>query len=777
MKKPVLSVGMFCSMIFISSAEIVKTGKNVSVTGTGNAMRVQECELEVAVHKGAALTITPGTVPVVVHSDDASITLNNGSSWRDKVVFWLDASAEDSFSFEKVGDKPDGAQCTVDWGGVQRPTINRWYDCRGKDRPYYALNQRGLAYATDKTFKSVMPFLMKDDNDGLAFVSFGNYQDAGRRMTLHRTDCPVDDYNSEKESKYRADVQFKFAAVVFGSQRGGGASIVYPITRGNYTSGGPAPVYTDPIFADDYPTWVDGVSVDATKIGFENKGWYCISFSSKNGESLSATGLCYSFKNSTAFGGGNYREIIFLSEMPTEGERHDLEQYLANKWKTKAIPAMPTPTAATEVRLFGTGTASVPSGSVALGGEFSGTVTVAEGATLVMTAEKSAPAAPASIGDSAATALHYDPNIADSIKKYWNEPNANSVGCLYESREIGMMDNVLYGSSRTPTWTKEVRGFGPENVWLSYDHTKTLDQVGCTLRLGNKETADGQAYNFRTGFMVLDTSAGGGTPFLATSIDGADKYLFPRTASDSSVFAISSGSAEEFVKNVNDIRLNGNSDGQKWYARYFNSRPEVMSVSFDGDVPLRCLGYYKNLDGDNMLIHGEAIFYARELTEAERCDTEAYLMKKWLGLTPSGYGDPLSTTIDGAGSVILANHVDHPKFAPTFTGSVAVPNSVLKFRFKKDEQGKTVAVNAINAPSAAITTPASIVVRLSSEGFRSLDGGDYTLIDCAGWTGGETVALEDASLSSVSLRGAALIREGNRLVLRIKKFGFVFMVK
>ena len=775
--KLLLSAEMVCSVIFASSAGIVKTGKNVVVTGTGNAMRVSESELQVAVSEGAAVTITPGSAPVVVHGDDSAITLNNGSSWRDKVVFWLDAAATDSFTFERVGDAPDGVQRTVEWGGVPCPAINRWYDRRGTNQTYYALNQRGLAYAADKTYVSVMPFLVTDAN-GLPFVCFGNYMEYGRRMTFHRTDCPVDDYNPSKESQYKAEIQFKFAAVVFGSQSGGGASIVYQILRGNYTPGSStAPAYTDPIFSTDYPTWVDGVGVDASTTGF-NRGWQNIGFGAKDGGTLSASGLCYGLTDSvsqkTYYGGGRYREIIFLSEVPTEGERRNLEQYLAEKWNTAALPATP-PSAAAEVRLFGTGTASVSSGPVALGGEFSGTVTVAEGATLVMTAEKPAPTAPASIGDSATTALHYDPNVADSIKKYWQEPYENSVGCLYETREIGSMDNVLYGSSRTPTWTRESRGFGPENTWLSYDSTRTLGQVGCTLRLGNKETSDGQTYNFRTGFMVVDTSAGAGTPFLATTITGDGKYLYARSVG-SPVFVMNSSTVENFVKNA-DVRLNGDSEDVNLYARYFNSRPEVMSVSFTDDFPLRCLGCYGNTEPTNMLIHGEAIFYARELTETERCDTEAYLMKKWLGLTPSGYGNPVSTTIDGAGAIVLANHVDHPGFASTFTGSVSAPNSILQFHFSKDGHGQTVVDNAINAPGAAITTPSSITVRLTSDSRISLDAGDYTLIDCTSWTGGETVVLDVSSPSPVSRRGLELTREGNRLVLRVTKVGFCLLVK
>ena len=181
----------------------------------------------------------------------------------------------------------------------------------------------------------------------------------------------------------------------------------------------------------------------------------------------------------------------------------------------------------------------------------------------------------------------------------------------------------FFGFSRGPAITTESRGWGPEMTWCDYG-TNRLSGLcnGTTLRLDGSADGVEHCLPVRTGFMILDTRAGGGTPFLDTSVYSfshsvTSQYVEAR-ANSSPIFRIKNKSA--FVTNspayLNGVKVNSGK-------RAYNSRPELLSFSFDRDMPIRCLGSWQQTqaytsDPDAELRHGEIIFYPTELSASDR---------------------------------------------------------------------------------------------------------------------------------------------------------------
>lgn len=762
MNTKVMGAAVAAALVTLSlSADVVRDGKNITVTGKGS-VPVDEAELQVAVESGATAEIQAGGNPVTVHSDGGAVVLDGGT-WTNKVVFWLDAAAPESLRYEYVNDDPTQAQTKTTVGGKAYPNINRWYDRRGRDQKYYGLETRGLAYASDKTFPSVMPYVATNEVTGLPYISFGTYGQYARRMSFYATDDGKDDTDTTKQAVF---VNYKFAAIVFGSQQGGGQTLIYNLARGGITDCTTVLTEDAPIFDAVRPTWVDGESVDPTVTGF-NGDWQVVSYSLLTSVGYGVRGLCNDRGNSW-MGGGNYCEIILLESDPTVAERQAIERYLAQKWGTAAPKHEALDN---EVRLFGTGSATVSAGAFKLGGEFEGTVSVAADAALTLTDTALAPTNPAPFATGETRDLWYDSERIDSIQLY-GDAAAHRVGFLYNllaPQPFSRLEpDVMYGSSRTPTYYEEARGFGPVRRWLV--HHVVDGSVGCTLRLEGKDSMDGKTFGFKTGFMVLDTSLGGGTPFLANNLSGDGKYINTRSYASNPVFSVNAGS-HDFVKNATAC-LNGISIEPT--ARAYNGRPEVLSCSFSEEFPLRCIGFYSNTSDSFRLIHGESIFYARTLTAAEYRDTEAYLMKKWLGITPAGYGDPSAMTIAGAGSVTLAARAERPAFATDFTGTVNVPGT-LEVGFA--EIGGVLQVKSpVLVPNGSVVLPDKLVVKLDLDGLRRVKGGTYALIDAAAWTGGTTIELDTGNLGRWSGQ-YELVRTGNRLDLVCTDPGLMLILR
>jgi hypothetical protein len=278
--------------------------------------------------------------------------------------------------------------------------------------------------------------------------------------------------------------------------------------------------------------------------------------------------------------------------------------------------------------------------------------------------------------------------------------------------------------------------------------------------------------------MMLDTRAHCGTLFLDTSVYSLNssvnsRYLVGRNAK-SAIFNIRDKDAA-FITN-SPAYLNGVSVESGKHT--FNARPELFSFSFSQNVPIRCIGAWQQTiayttDPDAELRHGEIIFYPTELSDSDRKDTEAYLMSKWLGVTPAGYGNPRQMTVTGAGVVRTANGSMRPQTGLGFIGRMEIPDETLPFTV--DPTGVPQVTDAISMPNGELSTPESVTVDLSF--LTRPETGKYTLVSVKTWNAA-TVALGEVSgPRGVSTANYTVDREGNALVLTVKRPGMRLIVR
>ena len=410
-----------------------------------------------------------------------------------------------------------------------------------------------------------------------------------------------------------------------------------------------------------------------------------------------------------------------------------------------------------------------------LGGEFAGTVTVASGATLQLTDTAIAPTNPVS-----GMTGWFDPDRTDK----WA---ASSVTVNDESvKRVDTMSNLvsgangkafnLSGGGRGARIMSDTRGWSAAHYWCDYNRVYT-GSSGNTMRFNDTKDGVENCLPTRTGFMVLDTTEGAGTPFLDTGIYSFNgeinsQYVMARL-SYSPIFRTQTvnPAADAYVVTNSPAYLDGLAvnSGKRGY----NSRTELLSFVFSRDIPIRCFGSWQQemaYDSAIGLRHGEIILYPAALSDAERKATEAYLMKKWLGKTPVGYGDPSRMTVAGAGMVKTANGAMRPKTAAGFTGTLAIADASLKFSV-----GAEGVADAISLPSGTLETANALVVDLA---FSEVSApGTYALIEAANWNAA-TVSL--GSVSGLSAKKAAILRlqrSGNTLSLSVREVGTFLSIR
>lgn len=760
---------------------------NVAVAGETDFV-ADTPEVQIDVESQGVLDLRTYTEDVYVRVQEGGSAVlkgfRNDTSWHDKVTLWLDASEERTLEAEKSSS---GKVQTVTENGKTGAVIVRWHDRRPEQTEWLGYNDRDTnPNANGTIYPSTMPYVVSNGCNGLNYVSLGPYG-SGRRLPFIKRIDGVEQTsggNGSCNADYAIDA--RYVMMVFGSQNGGGNAVIsgrrgaaelFPrqtISAADADGQGPE----TGIFMTSRDTRLDGVDVSSLTTGF-NGDWQVLSFAPKKNVKMGdeyfdeeLTGLgWYPWGR---YGGQNYAEILIFGEMPTEMEIQSAEHYLAEKWGISTFRKINEG----EVRLFGGGSATVESGSVRLGGAFSGTLSVSEDAELVLTDTRSAPAAPAP-----GMAGWYDPSRADMrvIAKKTNEGQGVRVADSL-TNIAGPYNGFNYdltGNGREPAVFFEVRGWGVGMDWCDYSKSHTGGS-GNTLRFDGNGNGENHCLPVRTGFMILDTRAGGGTPFLDTSVyaDGVNvisKYVQPRVKS-SSIFRTrnSDPSLDGFVTN-SPAFLNGVTVNSGKHA--FNSRPELLSFCFTQDMPVRCIGAFNQTGGYTSdptfeLRHGEIIFYPEALSERDRKDTEAYLMAKWLGVTPNGYGRPQQMTVTGAGSVKTANGAMRPKTAADFTGRLQVSGDTLTFSI--DATSDSSVTDAISLAAGELSTEGAVTVDLRF--LTEPKTGEYTLISAKTWNEAE-VELGEVSGSRVSIADYDIVRDGNRLLLKVWRKGMRVIIQ
>lgn len=779
-------VSIVSSTLFAAVEDYARPDINITVAGEESVdVGKPETQIDVAPHGVLALNTSENDVSVRVQVGGSVVlkALRNNKSWHGKVALWLDASEEWTLEPEK---NASGKVQTVTENGKAGAVIVKWHDRRRSQTDWLGYNDRDTnPNANGNIFPTVMPYVVSNGCNGLNYVSLGPYGSSRRMPFIRRIDGVEQTSGGGGNANSSHSLDAKYVMMVFGSQNGGGNAVIsgkrgtaelFPrktISGKGVTEG---PAASVPIFTSSRPARLDGADIVPSVVGL-NGGWQVFSFAPNKNVKVGdeyldelVTGLGWNPWG--YYGGQNYAEILIFTEMPTDLEIKSAELYLAEKW---GISTYRKPNEG-EVRLFGKGAAAVESGTLRLGGMFGGTFTVAEGAELVLTDDKCAPVVPVP-----GMTGWFDPSRTDSRVFIRNQFGDSSVDIVEKLVNIaaGAGDGPrfdLCAYARGPAVVSEARGWGSEMVWCDYSTNKIYGTCnGTTLRFNDSNDGEYNCLPVRTGFMVLDTSAHGGTPFLDTSVyalngDVRSRYLVGRNAK-SPIFNIRDKDAA-FITG-SPAYLNGVSVESGTHA--FNARPELFSFSFSQNVPVRCIGSWQQtiaytVDPDAELRHGEIIFYPTELSASDRKDTEAYLMSKWLGITPKGYGKPQNMTVTGAGTVKTANGRMRPKIAESFTGRMEISDDVLTFSF----DGSSVLEDAISIESGELVTSEAVTVNLS---FASRPEADvYVLVSAKAWNDA-TVEIGEIEGPGTSSVNCSVSRDGNILLLTVTHPGMRVIVR
>ena len=756
-----------------------------TVSGTGEVLFQSDSTVGYADHVFRGMTYKS------ILSDPVSIPINTAAdpemasahSWTNKVTHWFDASDASSVIKYARADKP--ATLRYEFEG-QYPVICGWKD-HIKDTSDIFLFSRDAFNGCKPHW---LPYLVKGGLNGKDYLSFGVFYSDIDYSTVDSLDYPSGSKinrwlqfvaksttgangTGKPSGSYTTLTGCKYCIMVFGSQYGGGKSIlgdqnddVAPTNHGNMARGGS--VLTQNWFAyKGYSLTVDGMPAKTTDK--PSGGWQILSIdmSATNTvldclgghfvtkESM-GTSLAANNRNYTMTGGQNYGEILFFDEVPTAAERAACERYLAEKW----------------------------------GGNYFGTLTVPAGKTLVVS-DRSAPLTPYDIPQQTNLVAWFDPSLDGAIDFNENASAIGGVGRLYSRTAagvdktngafwMGMQANggITALSGRYPylaetNYLSEI-GFSAPMKWLDFTQNASGDGLGNTLRshvmpeLSVTQTSS-SVMTFRSLFMALDTSAGGGNPvFDEVGMGGAIK----ERASHGSDYRQPIWSANNTVTMahtwLDTNEVNGTTAG-------FNGRAEVLGLETTADFTTHrglFFGFYNPNGGNKNYEHiGETLIYNTTLTDAERLTVQEYLMAKWTGDMNGKYSDLSKATVTGAGNVYSASLRNLPAFDSDFTGALAGGSNMT---FTVDRSwSASAAVDAITIDRAVTLDAGQVTVTLKGQA----KAGTYALLTVpSGTLAGKTFALTLVNETGKNV-SAKLVTSDTTLSLEILSQGTVLHVR
>lgn len=711
------------------------------------------------------LVLTSGaSLPNVATS---SGTVSLGDDWQKSVALWIDPTDLDTMkeNLYKPGTSSH-PEMTVD--GVKYPLIERCFDCRGTAASeYMLLNDHRVAGETERTPISVLPALATNryevDGKDMPYLWFyRNAELSNRRIKFH-------DYTEDPDATGRATIKTRHVIMVFGAQDGGGTAIVAQgdSTKGNmfaraaYTQEGCT--FADPIFTNaTITTWLNGKKVNPSTTGFSN-GWQIVSFEAQ-GQWLQGFGHHVQGKETSHAGDQRYGDILVFTNDISDVQRVAAERYLAKKWGIADYYEG----GSEALTLSGTGEISVAGvKNVTLGGAFSGSLTL-DGATVTIADETLPPS---------------EADIAKLSPTYWFDPDAEGVLKLYERADrtnppvvCGLYDRLagdregatmLYAfapndnNTRCPYLFEGVRGTGLSRKWLDFlEYYSDKDTFGNTIRFRQAPWVDKSETvqkTVKTCFVVFDSTRPGGVPVVSKVGGNADDD-FSRTKSSDPIWR----SKSTIDTRLDGVAVNGTEVG-------FGCKPEVMSFVKEAGFTMQGLGRLEgNANGVAGELIGESVFFDSVVSDDVRRDVEAYLMGKWLGRLPAGYGDVRGATLKGSGEVFAARANQLPKCAADFSGTVTVESGEMAFGLDGDA-----VVGALSLGGADLVLPASVTVTVGLLGRPK--AGDYVLAEAKSIAGASDLNVVQTGMSGswpMSLRV-----ENGKLMLTVQKKGMLVIVQ
>ena len=654
--------------------------------------------------------------------------------------------------------------------------IERWNDCR-PGAPYYGLNTRG------ENNYQVYPYVMTNNQNGLPVVSMGSYQTALSAEYGSRTEA--------RRLPLSADLNPQYIVMMFGSQHGGGASVA----GGTWNLGRLRETAADyrnpatPMLASLHPMWTNGVEVTSTNTGFS--GGYQILSINTQGKLVNTLGWRNSYQNA---GGQNYGEVLIYTNALSDLERMTVEAYLAKKWVLPYVnTCVPSATVATGAeleigraytvdRLYGGGTVHLTDGSAfAPGGRFTGTLQLNGGTFDVV--DLPAPPGP-EVVPAAGRSAWFDPSQTNRVVlgiEYTPTRPLAVAGLLDREWDglylLGTCGGVGINDYDRRPWLDERAGpLGTPLFWLDYQDFYPNDTKGNTLRMARnpKQIGSGDTSsvvtNVRTGFIVLDSSRGGGVPI--TYNVGANQVVWrdnPRSINS----PIWSSGTTNIVRDaptwLDGQPVNGATSG-------FTGKEELLSFAATDVFQAGYFGFYalgESPTDQNPERLGEIILFESELDDATRIDIEAYLMCKWLGKARDGYADFSGARVDGTGTVAATTPDRLPTFADTFSGTVALSTDAFDFTIGTNALGQAAVTPSLAIPGTlGVADSGTINLHFASRPPAGL----YPLITCGSFADAGFAAWTLAVSGDAPAGSLTLTQSADTLSVRIVSSGTLILL-
>ena len=790
-----------------------------TVSGTGEVLFQSDSTQNYAQHVFRGITyrsLKSDPVSIPIHTATET-ELASDHSWTNKVTHWFDAS--DASTVIKYTYTKSGSTLRNNFEG-RYPVVVGWTDhIKGhSDKFLYSRD------AINDHWPYELPYLVEGGLNGKDYLSFGEYYHNIDMSQVDPQDCPANGHisrwlqfvgpstkdvvgNVKPTGSYTTLTGCKYCIMVFGSQFGGGKSIlgdqnddVAPNNHGNMARGGS--VLTSSWFAyGGYSLTVDGMPAKTSDK--PSGGWQILSIDmSATNTVLDCIGGHFVTKESKSnlldgrnfsmTGGQNYGEILFFDEVPTAAERAACERYLAEKWGLHY-----TEWDATFTELSGGAPVSLADGidpdrtgaeEVTVAGNYSGTLTVPAGKTLVVS-DRPAPLSAYDVPQQENLVAWFDPSLDGAID--FHQSASGGVGRLYSRTAagvdktdgaywMGMQANggITASSGRYPFLAETnylgAVGFSASMKWLDFTKNASGEGLGNTLRshllpdLSVTQTGS-SVMTFRSLFMALDTSAGGGNPIGdEVGFGGAIK---PRsgTGADCTQPIWSANNTVTMAHTWLDTNeVNGTTAG-------YSGRAEVLGFETATDFTTHrglFFGYYNPNNGNKNYEHiGETLIYSTTLTDAERLAVQEYLMAKWTGDMNGKYTDLSKATVTGAGNVYSASLRNLPTFESGFTGTLS-GGSNMTFTVNPSWNASA-AVDAITIDRALTLDPGKVTVTLKGDA----KAGTYTLLTVpSGALAGKAFALTLVNETGNSA-SAKLVASDTALSFEILSQGSVMVVR
>lgn len=733
----------------------------------------------------------------------AEVRYGPDAGWRVKVKHWFDAADTNSYVMF-TAEPPAGRTHQVgDATAGYFDTIVGWKDTLKGTNDVFCYNTRMWRNGNQPKQNyvlEVLPYIVPNGLNGLNYISFGlcgGTCTAGWGLNTdskHARRLPF--WQGEADGANKAvgaptTSTCKYAIMVFGSQQGGGKALLgtpnsSSTARPNRENGLDQPWIASQ--ATNFNLVVDGEAVDPAT-GTPNGGWQIVSLDmTKKTTTLNSLGAqSASGEDGTASGGQNYAEVILFESKLTDVERAACERYLAKKWGLTA--SYHGGTASGECRLNSTNAnmSVTVFGDVTLTGVYEGTVNI-DSRSSVSFARQMPTTTEANLPATGRVGW-YDPDFEPTRKM--RTTNANRPleldGVLPRTADgvdttVGWFGGARgsEATDRSPWIDEGSRNGGPSRHWINFQDLYLQDNSGkyygnmlryknVAFNEDNVKTTTFTTFNMQQVFMVLDTSAGGGTPLLDT-VD-ASGIVKSRIGTNLP--------GDDWTKS---IHANGGRKtegvflgGKAWldktevdpYTHGFTGKPEILTLETTGDFPAGVLGYYGKQDNKklaNFEIMGEVIFYSAPLSAEDRAKVQDYLMYKWLGKVDNAvYSDASAATLAGSGRVTAAGFDDPalPALSPAFTGTLAVTND-LAFTV-----GSPITCgHAVELPQACTIT---VDVPANTE------SGTYTLLSASSVAGGENATLAFTPAADGKYEGQFVL-SGNALSIALKRIKGVTII-